>query len=395
MATTNTKAAPRTAPSAKTAPSAAPTVLPPYAFARPGGASSLSMGIVGLPNAGKSSLFNRLTGGSAPAENYAFCTIDPSIGHVVLPDDRLTFLSEAYAPKKTTPATLTVVDIAGLVSGASSGEGLGNQFLDHIRNVDGILLLVRCFEDPAITHIEGAVDPLRDVATIRDELRRKDYDTMDKAIQRAERDLRAAPTDKRREGNLHTARRLKEHLETAWANEATYTPDELAYVSQLNLLTTKGVIILANISATHYAEGRANSHYRALYERYGRAVIPVCASYEGDEEKPLPEKFMKRLVAASYELLGLMNYFTAGKDEVRSWTIRRGTAAPAAATVIHTDFEKCFIAAEVMAFKDFESHPSEAAMRAAGLYRQKGRDYIVEDGDIIFFKQNAAKAKKK
>lgn len=364
-------------------------------FQRASRSSNLSMGIVGLPNVGKSTLFNRLTQSSVRAENFPFCTINPSTGHVRIEDPRIKFLESAYQPRRTVHALLSVVDIAGLVKGASEGQGLGNKFLDNIRNVDGIFMVVRCFNDSEVIHVESSIDPLRDIQTIRDELRIKDREILERVLAKMDRDTKSKPLDKRAEKEINTLKRMIEVLETRWINEEQYDQDELLYISTLNLLTTKNVVVLGNISPEHYEKRKANSHLRAVMKKFGDSVIPFSATAgmgDGEVVMPFPDEFISKLVSKGYQSLNLINFFTAGKDEVRSWTITRGDKAPRAGGVIHSDFEKYFMSAEVMSYDDFLNHPSEVQMKAAGKYLQKGKDYVVNDGDIIFFKSNPPKS---
>lgn len=368
-----------------------------YPFQRLNRSSNLSMGIVGLPNVGKSTFFNRLTKSAVRAENFPFCTIDPTTGHVQIEDPRIEFLASVYKPKKVTPAFLTIIDIAGLVKGASEGQGLGNQFLDNIRSVDGIFLVVRCFEDPEIIHVETSVDPIRDINIIRDELRIKDLEILQKALPKAEKDCKISPMNKQLEKDLNTLKRMIEILKTKWINEESYDNSELAYINSLNLLTTKNVVILANISPEHYEKRKANAHFKRVKELYGDDVIPFSATHyskESESETGFSKEFIKKLVEKGYHSLNLINYFTCGKEEVRSWTITNGDKAPKAGGVIHTDFENLFISADVMSYNDFVNNPSEAQMKAAGKFLLKGKDYVVQDGDIIHFKINPAKSKK-
>lgn len=365
-------------------------------FKRPNTSLNLSMGIVGLPNVGKSTLFNKLTNGNVPAENFPFCTINPSIGHVMIDDPRVKFLADVYKPKKVINAVLTITDIAGLVKGASEGLGLGNKFLDHIRNVDGIFLVVRCFEDKEVPHVEVTIDPLRDIEVIFDELRIKDKDFIASGVIKAEKDVRTHPGDKKYKKNLDTMKRLLNIIETRWIKEDYYDSDEMAVINTLNLLTTKNVVILANISAKHYKEKKCNKHLKVVIEKFKESVIPFSAKYiDENGNEGLPKTFVEKLVKKGYESLRLINYFTVGKDEVRSWTIGKDLKAPSAGAAIHTDFEKYFISVDVMEYEEFVKNPSEAAMRSIGKYLQKGKEYIVKDGNILHFKINAPKTERK
>ncbi|KAL6122388.1 hypothetical protein NUSPORA_00570 [Nucleospora cyclopteri] len=364
-------------------------------FARPNKILGLSMGIVGLPNVGKSTLFNALTNSSVRAENFAFCTKDPHTGIVKIEDSRLRFLTEKYQPKKSTNATLTVIDIAGLVKGSSEGVGLGNHFLEHIRRVDGIFLVCRCFDDAEITHVEGAVDPINDIEIIKYELRMKDVEHLQKAKQKVEKDIRSDPHDKKARKNLETVGKMQKTLETCWIrDERNWDQDEIAFINTLNLLTVKNVVILANISERHYRERKGNKHLKRVMEKYKHDLLVFSAVHVTEDGSISPE-FVEKLVRKGYDSLDLINYFTAGKDEVKSWTIRRGMKAPEAAGVIHTDFENYFVSVDVMGYSDFEQNPSEVKMKAAGKFLQKGKDYTVNDGDILHFKANPPKSGKK
>lgn len=364
-------------------------------FTRSSRSNNLTVGIVGLPNTGKSTLFNYLTKNSVPAENYPFCTIDPSYGKVEIDDKRVDVMTSLCKPKNTVKAFLGVTDIAGLVKGASDGVGLGNCFLDHIRNVDAIFHVVRCFEDPEILHVEDTVDPLRDIKVVNDELRFKDIETLTKQYEKMKKDLRGKALDKKIKDRVALVERVLEILETSWVNEHEFNEEEVAFISTLNLLTVKNVVYLANVSQEDYEKKRVNKHLRALLN-FTKNVIVFSAVYVsgcGDSRTP----FLDKLVKKGYELLDLINFFTVGKDEVRSWTIRRGCLAPEAGSVIHTDFMNYFIMAEVMSYDDLVACGSEAEVKKQGKYYQRGKTYEVNDGDIILFKHNppSSKSKKK
>jgi ribosome-binding ATPase len=359
-------------------------------------------GIVGLPNVGKSTLFNAITASSqAAAENYPFCTIEPNTGIVPVPDTRMRDLSALVHPEREVPATIEFVDIAGLVKGAASGEGLGNQFLTHIREVDAIAHVVRCFEDDNIIHVDGSVNPKRDIEVIETELILKDLETLDKKSEGAQRKAKSDPKAKT---EMDFYARLREHM--AQGRLARYfalqNDDEKMWMRDTFLLTSKPVLYVANTDEHGVANG--NNYIdivREIAAKEGAGVVPVCAKVEmelvelPEEERMeflhglgLKEPGLNAVVRAAYDLLGLQTYFTAGEKEVRAWTIRKGAKAPEAAGVIHTDFEKGFIRAEVMKFKDFIRLRSEAAVREAGLLRSEGREYVVEDGDVMHFRFN-------
>lgn len=363
----------------------------------------MKLGIVGLPNVGKSTLFNALTNAGADAANYPFCTISPNVGIVPVPDPRLDRLAEMYSPKKVTPAVVEFVDIAGLVRGASRGEGLGNQFLANIREVDAILHTVRCFEDENIVHVDGSVDPVRDIETIETELILSDIEILDRRIDKAGK---MAKGDKKFEAELRLLTALKEHMNggsPATTFEAGEEEREL--LATVPLLSGKPVLYAANMSEADFSGGYAENPYFKAVEQYaaahGAQVIPVCAALEQEiagmepEDKQmflaelgLESSGLDRLAAASYELLGLISYLTAGEPEVRAWTIRRGTKAPGAAGVIHSDFERGFIRAEIVSFEELMACGSVAAAKEKGLYRSEGKEYVMQDGDVVLFRFN-------
>ena len=364
----------------------------------------MKLGIVGLPNVGKSTLFNSLTKAGAESANYPFCTIDPNVGIVAVPDERLKLLGDMYQSKKVTPAVIEFVDIAGLVKGASKGEGLGNQFLSNIREVDAIVHVVRCFEDTNVVHVEGNINPLRDIETINLELVFSDIEILERRIAKQ---TKVARMDKTAAKELDLLERIKAHLEDGKLAKSfeTEDEDELAWLASYNLLTYKPVIFAANVAEDDLAnDGADNQGVQAVREfaaENGSEVFVICAQIEqeiaelDDEEKAmfledlgLKESGLEKLIKASYSLLGLISYLTAGEDETRAWTIKVGTKAPQAAGKIHTDFERGFIKAEVVNYKDLLEHGSLSAAREKGLVGMEGKDYVVKDGDVILFRFN-------
>ena len=365
----------------------------------------MKLGIVGLPNVGKSTLFNSLTKAGAESANYPFCTIDPNVGVVPVPDVRLDKLTAMYNSEKTTHAVIEFVDIAGLVKGASKGEGLGNQFLANIREVDAIVHVVRCFEDSNIVHVDGSIDPLRDIETINLELIFSDLEILERRISKA---VRAARNDKTIAKELALMERIKAHLEDgkmAKSFDDINDEDEQQWLESYNLLTYKPVIFAANVAEDDLADdGASNAGVQAVREYAKREdceVFVVCAEIEQEiaeldddeksmflEELGLKESGLEKLIKASYSLLGLISYLTAGEPEVRAWTIKKGTKAPQAAGKIHSDFERGFIRAEIVSYDDLMACGTYNAAKEKGLVRLEGKDYVVQDGDIILFRFN-------
>lgn len=360
----------------------------------------MKLGIVGLPNVGKSTLFNALTNAGAESANYPFCTIDPNVGVVAVPDKRLDRLAEMYNPDKYTPAIIEFVDIAGLVKGASKGEGLGNKFLGNIREVDAVVHVVRCFENNDIVHVEGSVDPIRDVETINLELILSDLEIVERAIDRT---TKAARADKKLLEKLEVLERVKAALEAGkCARTVELSEEEMAWIDESRLLTLKPTIYAANISEDEVNGDYVNSpHYQALKahaDSEGSEIIAVSAQIEaelavldGDEKEMfladlgIEESGLDKLIKSSYSLLGLISFLTAGPKEVRAWTIKRGTKAPGAAGKIHTDFERGFIRAEVVAFDDLSREGDRNKVKEKGLLRSEGKEYVMKDGDVVEF----------
>lgn len=362
----------------------------------------MKLGIVGLPNVGKSTLFNAITNAGAQAQNFPFCTIEPNVGMVQVPDSRLDFLTEMYSPKKHTPAVIEFVDIAGLVKGASKGEGLGNKFLGNIRATDAIVHVVRCFDDDNVIHVEGSTDPARDIGIIDLELIMADIEMIDRRVDKARK---AAKGDRKFLKEAEVFEALREHLNDGnSARSFECDRDAAEIIATSDLLTAKPIIFAANMDEDGVSDFENNPYYKAVKEiadKENAVVLPICAKVEEEmaelepddklmflEELGLEESGLDRMIKCSYDLLGLISFLTCGADECRAWTIKRGTKAPQAAGKIHSDFERGFIRAEIVAFDDLKANGSMAACKEKGLVRSEGKDYVMQDGDVTLFRFN-------
>ena len=362
----------------------------------------MKIGIVGLPNVGKSTMFNSITKAGAECANYPFCTIEPNVGVVAVPDERIDKLAEMYKPQKVTKAVVEFVDIAGLVKGASKGEGLGNKFLSHIREVDAIAQVVRCFEDSNVIHVDGNINPLRDIETINLELIFADMETLDKRLEKAKKNLKA---DKKYQTEIDVIEKVKANLEKGIpARAIDLNDEELEIIKDMFLLTSKPIIYIANISEEQMSNAENDEKVKQVKEyaqKENAEVIPLCVKIEEElsgldesdkaemlEALGLQESGLDKLIKKSYDLLGLMSFITAGEPEVRAWTIKKETKAPKAAGKIHSDIERGFIKAEIVSYDDLIREGSMVSAKEKGLVRQEGKDYIMQDGDIVLFKFN-------